>query len=277
MTVNYRETNTLLAVQSVHLHLGENHILDGVDLEIKDIEQPGTVRGQVRCILGPSGIGKTQLLRIIAGLNTPDEGSIMLAPDGINLTPVQPGMVGVVWQGYLLFDHLTVLENLMVAGKVSGHSKKEVRDRALNLLNRFSLGERRNFWPSQLSGGQRQRVSILQQIMVDRLFLIMDEPFSGLDPGLLHSVLEVVDELAVSHEAKTLIIITHDVRAAVRVADRIHILGRTVDEKEDLNRGAHFIREIDLVDRGIAWQEDVRQLPQFNETVNEIEDLFAKI
>ncbi len=179
--VNYRETNTLLDVKGIHLYLGESHVLDGVDLEIKDIEQPGTVRGQVRCLLGPSGIGKSQLLRIIAGLSTPDEGSVTIASDGINLEPVQPGMVGVVWQEYSLFNHLTVLGNLIVGGRVSGISSKEARDKALDLLNRFDMSERHNFWPSQLSGGQRQRVAILQQIMVNRLFLVMDEPFSGLD------------------------------------------------------------------------------------------------
>ncbi len=89
--------------------------------------------------------------------------------------------------------------------------------------------------------------------------------------------MELVDELAVSHEAKTLIIVTHDVRAAVQVADRIHILGRDFDEEGNLVRSVHFIQEINLLDLGLAWQENIRELPQFNTLVNEIEDMFKNI
>lgn len=273
----YQETNTLLKVEGVHLTLGENHILHGVDLEIKDIVQEGRVRGQIRGIIGPSGIGKTQLLRTIAGLQEPDQGSVEIAPDGVHLQPVRPGMVGVVAQDYPLFDHLTVLENLVLAAKQSGITTKEAKEKARDLLSRFGLHDREHFWPSQLSGGQRQRVSILQQTIEGRLFLIMDEPFSGLDPRALREVIGLVQELSGAHEFNTIMIITHDIRAAVQVSERIHVLGRDLDAQGNILRGAHFIRELDLLEMNIAWQDDIRALPRFNETVNEIEDLFSRI
>lgn len=277
MANSYQETNTLIEVRDVALNLGGQQILDGVDLAIKDLKEPGKVRGQVRCILGPSGIGKTQLLRIITGLNRPDRGTVRVSRDGVNLVPVQAGMIGVVGQTYPLFDHLTVMGNLVLSGTASGLERSAARERALKLLERFGLLDRADFWPSQLSGGQKQRIAILQQIMGDRIFLIMDEPFSGLDPKALHSIINVVTDIASSDELNTMMIITHDIRAAVIVADSIHILGREYDRSGAMVRSAHVVAEINLVERGLAWRPDIRKLPQFNETINEIEDIFEKI
>ena len=273
----HRETNILLQAQGINLTLGGHHILDNLDLEIKDLVQTGEVRGQVRGILGPSGIGKTLFLNLIAGLRKPDTGTVKIARDGENLEIVEPGMVGVVAQHYPLFEHLTVEDNLIIAGKGSGISSKEAKDKAHDMLTRFGLYERKGFWPSQLSGGQRQRVAILQQVIGNRLFLIMDEPFSGLDPRALHDVVDLIKELAGAHELNTILVISHDIRAVMRIAEKIHILGREFDDQGNMVRGAHFVEHINLLEKHIAWENNIRELPQFNHLVNEIEDKFEKI
>ncbi len=268
----------LLSIKDVHLTLGGNHILDNVNVEVKDIIQPGTVRGQIKGLIGPSGVGKTQLLRIIAGLNKPDEGTVEIASDDqATLIPTQPGMVGVVAQNYPLFEHLSVVNNLVLAGGVSKLSKSEAKEKALGLLQRFGLHDRRNYWPSQLSGGQRQRISILQQLMIERFFLIMDEPFSGLDPSAIKEITVFINEVAHSHELNTILIISHDIRSVVTIADEIFILGREFNQKGELVRSAHIIEKVDLLDLDLAWQEGIRQLPEFSSLVNELEDKFSRI
>ncbi|MDH5680761.1 MAG: ATP-binding cassette domain-containing protein, partial [Spirochaetota bacterium] len=184
---------------------------------------------------------------------------------------------GVVAQNYPLFEHLRVIDNLILGGKVSNLSKAEAKEKALDLLNRFHLFERASFWPSQLSGGQRQRVAILQQLMVERYFLIMDEPFSGLDPNAISAVLGFIDEVANSHELNTIIVISHDIRSVMIAAEKIYIMGRDFDSSGNITRGAHIIEEVDLLEAGIAWKDNPKELPEFSSLMNRIEDTFKRI
>src|SRR5262249_55242809 len=156
-------------------------ILDGVSFEIIDRLRAGVVTGQVVSLLGPSGVGKTRLLRIIAGLDAPDAGTVLGKDD----TPLPAGSVGVVFQDYPLLRHRTVEDNLEIAGKIGGLDADDARKRTRELLKTFGLTERASFYPAQLSGGQRQRAAIAQQLVVPRQLLLMDEPFSGLDPAAL--------------------------------------------------------------------------------------------
>ena len=146
MKVVYEEKNTLLRVDNLHVCFAEDKILDGVSLEIKDVAQKDHTRGQIQSILGPSGVGKTILLRAISGLLQADKGEVQIAIDGKTLYPVRPGLVGVVWQDYPLFDYLTVWENLLLASKVTRLSKQEAQKKAQDLLERFDLEERKDFW-----------------------------------------------------------------------------------------------------------------------------------
>ena len=279
ISYNYKETVTLLKIQDVKLTLGGKAILDDVDLEIKDIIQEGQTRGQVRAILGPSGSGKSCLLRIMTGQWKPTEGTVSIAPHYGNdmsndLFPVEPGMIGVVAQNYPLFNHLTLLDNLVLAAKQAKLSKKDAVDKSRELLTKFELIEHQDKWIHQLSGGQRQRSAILQQVLVGRRFLAMDEPFSGLDPVSLTKVLHLIEDLTTENEFNTIILITHDISAAIRIADHMHILGRKFDKEGKLIRAARFVDEINLMEEGIAWRPHKRELPQFVDVLHRVEELF---
>lgn len=265
---------TLLKVSNVSVTLGGTPILRDVNLEIKDIKRPGMTQGQVVGLLGPTGVGKTTLFRILAGLDKPDSGTVLVEEEGV---PVQRGMVGVVAQNYPLFAHRTVLGNLLVAGKQAGLKGTENRDRAMGLLQRFGIEQQASRYPCQLSGGQRQRAAISQQFMCSEHFLLMDEPFSGLDLLAIERVSSFIREMAASDELKTFILVTHDISAALQVADTIWLLGRDRDAKGNAIPGARLQASYDLVERGLAWREGVTTTPEFLEMLREIRQMFPRL
>ncbi len=274
MNFEHEVKETVLKVEGVSLELGGKQILRGVNAEIKNIHRPGMEQGQVVGLLGPSGMGKTQLFRILSGLNYPDSGSVKVTEQGIE---VRAGMVGVVAQQYPLFRHRTVLGNLVVAGKQAGLGAEEAANKAKELLARFNLAEHGDKYPAQLSGGMRQRVAIAQQFMCSDYFLLMDEPFSGLDPLALDQMCDFICEMAGTDELKTFIVVTHDIEAAITVCDTIWLLGRERDAEGKPIPGAFIKHSIDLIARGLAWREDIREQPQFQLLVNEIRDLFRSL
>src|SRR3989344_2529794 len=269
---------TLLKIDNVSQVFGENVVLRGVNAEIKNVVRTDRLdiqQGQVVCLLGPSGVGKTQLFRIMAGLSNPTSGSVLLGPEGKSVTR---GEVRVVFQNYPLFNHRTVLHNLMIAARKAGMKKNEAKDRSMELLQRFNLAERANYYPAQLSGGQRQRVAIAQQIICSRHFLLMDEPYSGLDLLMKETVSELILQVATMHEFNTIIVTTHNISDSLVIADTIWILGLEHDQGTgNFIPGARIRQEIDLVSRGLAWQPDIKSLPQFRDTVFEIEQIFRTL
>jgi ABC-type nitrate/sulfonate/bicarbonate transport system ATPase subunit len=234
---------------------------------------------QIVSILGPSGAGKTTALRIIAGLDPPTEGCVMLSEgEGKPLRVVEVGDVGVVFQRYPLFDDLNVLNNLIVPAVRSGMSKKEAEDKAARYLDEFDMVKQGLAWPLQLSGGQRQRVAIMQQLMQDRHFIILDEPFSGLDPVNIINVIELIARTAYQHTLNTFIIVTHDVTSALIISDHVYLLGRERDAKGNAIPGAHVMKEYDMIAEGLAYQPDIEDLPRFSEIRKEIKTVeFAKL
>ena len=262
--------DVLLSVQNVSLRLGGAPVLAGVSLEVKDRIRPGVTTGQLVGVLGPSGVGKTRLLRIIAGLDAPDSGEVR-GPKG---TPLESGSVGVVFQNYPLLRHRTIQKNLEIAGSAGGLRGKALHDRAKYLLDRFGLTERAKYYPAQISGGQRQRVAIAQQLVVPRQLLLMDEPFSGLDPATLDEVIQLIIEVANLDELNTIAVVTHDIRAAMIVADTLFMLGRERSEGGGPIPGAKVQMSYDLVERGLAWQPDIERLPSFGPLEKEIKDRF---
>ena len=262
----------LLDVAKIRLVLGESLILNDVSFQVLDRVREGLVTGQVVGLLGPSGAGKTRLLRIIAGLDAPDAGRVR-GKDGAELPA---GGVGYVFQDYPLLQHRTVRGNLELAGMIGGMDAGAARKRANHLLEIFRLSDRAEFYPAQLSGGQRQRVAIAQQIMKPRQLLLMDEPFSGLDPSALKSVMKLIVEVANLDEFNSIVLVTHDIRAAMAVSDTLHMLGR---EKKDgaLVPGARIVWSYDMVERGLAWRADIESLPEFALLENEITERFANL
>jgi polar amino acid transport system ATP-binding protein len=215
---------TLLSVRGVHKWLGHNHVLRGVDLMVE--------RGQVLCILGPSGSGKTTLLRCMNHLETIDAGTIELdgaligyEKRGSRLVELSPSdiarqrqRIGMVFQQFNLFPHLTALENVMVGPtRVRRMASSQARDAAADLLGRVGLADRVAARPRQLSGGQQQRVAIARALAMDPELILFDEPTSALDPELVGEVLTTMKKLA--DEGMTMVVVTHEVKFAEEVAD----------------------------------------------------------
>jgi polar amino acid transport system ATP-binding protein/sulfate transport system ATP-binding protein len=164
-----------------------------------------------------------------------------------------------------------------VAGKQAGISVTDAEKRGRELLSRFGLDGHEDQYPVQLSGGQRQRAAIAQQFMCSEYFLLMDEPFSGLDPIALDAMSTFIGEMARTHELKTFIVVTHDIDAAIAVCDCLWLLGRDRDENGKPIPGARIQHTIDLAARGLAWRENIRELTGFHATVNEVRQLFATL
>jgi polar amino acid transport system ATP-binding protein len=178
-------------------------------------------------LIGPSGGGKSTLLRIIAGLETPDSGTVTLnekqiAFDESNLL-LHRRDIGVVFQAFNLFPHLTALENLLLPLTVAhGHSKADARDLAMHILERFSLQGHASQKPASLSGGQKQRIAIARALVTQPKLILLDEPTSALDPAMTNEVLEMVDELR--NQGRELILVTHEMAFADRAADQVAFL-----------------------------------------------------
>ena len=267
--VEYR--STILRIQNVSLSLGGNRILSDVNADIRDIDRPNQVTGQVVALLGPSGIGKTRLFRIIAGLDEPDTGSVLV---GEAQVPVRRGMVGVVAQNYPLFPHRTVLGNLKIAGLRSGLNRDLAARKADDWLERFGLRGCGGKYPFQLSGGQRQRAAIAQQFMCSEHFLLMDEPFSGLDPMAVENVCELIGELANAHTLNTIIVVTHDIASAIAVSDTLWLMGRDSNGDGSLIPGAKVRATYNLIERGLTWRRDIAATPEFMDLHREIRERF---
>ena len=268
---NVEYKSIILSVRNVCLTLSGKRILSGVDADIRDVDRPGQVTGQVVGLLGPSGIGKTRLFRIIAGLDAPDTGSVLV---GEAQVPVHRGMVGVVAQNYPLFEHRSVMGNLVIAGRRAGHPREAAARKAVEYLDRFGLTGCGDKYPFQLSGGQRQRVAIAQQFMCSEHFLLMDEPFSGLDPVAVERVCELIGELANAHTLNTIIVVTHDIAAAIAVSDTLWLMGRDSNAEGALVPGAKVRATYNLIERGLAWRPDVASTAEFTDLHREIRERF---
>jgi ABC-type nitrate/sulfonate/bicarbonate transport system ATPase subunit len=263
----------VLHVEDVRLKLGDTQILEGLTFDVEDRVRPGVVTGQIVALLGPSGVGKTRLLRIIAGLDRPDHGTIT----GLEGKPLPAGSVGVVFQNYPLLRHRTVLGNLVMAGIANGLSPDTARKRADALLKRFGLDGRGGHFPAQISGGQRQRAAIAQQLVRQKPLLLMDEPFSGLDPVALDTVMHLLVEVANMDELNTIVLVTHDIRSALMVADTVLMLGRDRDASGQVRSGARIQHSYDLVAEGLAYKPEVEHEPRFGELENEVKARFTSL
>lgn len=270
----YKKDGILLKAENVSLSFGDNLILNNINVEVQNIKRPGIDQGQVIAFVGPSGIGKTQFSEIITGIKKPTSGRLLINknPDDSNssLQDVQLGDVGFVQQTYPLYKYLTVEGNLKDAAKKSGLSKADQKNNVEFYLSELNLSKHRSKYPKQLSGGQRQRVAIAQQLLTDNHFLILDEPFSGLDVIMIDKLSKVLNKVSLIHELNTIIVITHDINAAVNIADMVWVMGKEKDINGDFMPGAHILHQIDLIERGLAWRKDLMLLPAYSEITREI-------
>lgn len=263
---------TLLHIENVGKEFPMNDgstfvALKDFTLNIQNIKD----KPQIVSLLGPSGSGKTTALRIIAGLDKPTSGSVLISDSaGQPLRPVRVGDVGVVFQRYPLFEDLNVLHNLVDPAVRSGMSKDAAKEKALRLLDEFDLVKQGLAWPLQLSGGQRQRVAILQQLMLDRHFIILDEPFSGLDPVNILNVISLISRIAHQHTLNTFLIITHDVTSALIISDHVYLLGRERDARGEPIPGSKVMKTYDLIAEGLAYHANIEDMPRFAEIRKEI-------
>lgn len=279
---SYSYGPTLLKLDNVALSYDGKPILRGVSAEIKKIVRPGQVQGQVVGILGPSGMGKTQLFRIISGLNKPTSGTVLLnhfsaTPDkAASLIPVHTGEVGVVAQSYPLFPHRTIVSNLLLAARADANAKDKVEA----MLNGFELYDKRNLYPAQLSGGQKQRIAIIQQILCSEHFLLMDEPFSGLDIIMEEKTLQLVLKVANMNDLNTVIVVTHDVSAAAAICDHIWFLGRDKDAQGQPIPGARIQKNYDLIEAGLCgeqWSGTAAIRPAMSEFIRQLKADFLQL
>jgi len=206
----------MIEMQRVNKWFGDFHVLRDIDL--------GIARGEKVVVCGPSGSGKSTLIRLINRLETHQSGRIVV--DGIELTDdlrsidTIRGEVGMVFQSFNLFPHLTVLENLVLAPIwVRRVPRREAESEARRLLARVRIPEQADKYPGQLSGGQQQRVAIARALAMRPKVMLFDEPTSALDPEMIKEVLDVMVELA--HEGMTMIVVTHEMGFAKTVADRV--------------------------------------------------------
>jgi ABC-type nitrate/sulfonate/bicarbonate transport system ATPase subunit len=259
----FTKAERLLTINKLNLSYGPKHILRDVTVEVDNITRPGLQQGQVVALLGPSGIGKTQLFRCIAGLQPFQSGELHMMGK-----PVQAGEIGVVQQAYPLMQHRSVWSNLMLAA----HGIKERIAEAEKLLAHFGLTDKKGSYPLELSGGQRQRVAIVQQLVCSSHFLLMDEPFSGLDVVAKDRVMDTIRTVTSVHEHNTVIFTTHDIESAVALADDIWVMGR-----EEGKPGGTIVKRYNLATMGLAWSENITRHPLFWPTVLEIRELFPKL
>jgi ABC-type nitrate/sulfonate/bicarbonate transport system ATPase subunit len=257
----YERKERLLTVEGLNLSYGDKQILRDINLQVDNIVRPGMNQGQCIALLGPSGCGKTQLFRCIAGMQRPSAGMVRIHD---SKDPVPAGVVGVVQQNYPLLQHRTIEGNLQLVSKDN--------DRIHELLSRFGLEQHAKKYPLQLSGGQRQRIAIIQQMLGSKHFLLMDEPFSGLDVVAKDKVCALINEVNLVDELNTTVFTTHDLESAVQIADTIWVMGR-----EEGKPGATVVKQFDLIERGLAWHPDVENHPQFWPTVHELKELFKTL
>lgn len=209
----------MIDVKNLHKYFGSLEVLKGIDFHID--------KGECVCVIGPSGSGKSTFLRCLNLLETPTKGDIVI--DDMHLTEknfdvdAMRKRVGMVFQHFNLFPHLTILENVTLAPiRHKMMTEEQAKEKAMELLNRVGVGDKADNYPAQLSGGQKQRVAIARSLALSPEVMLFDEPTSALDPEMVGEVLEVMKQLA--KEGMTMVVVTHEMGFAREVANRVFFM-----------------------------------------------------
>ena len=219
----------LIQVRNLGKKFGDTEVLKDISVDI--------YKGDVVCVIGPSGSGKSTFLRCLNRLEEPTGGNILF--EGVDIVDKKTDIdrhrqkMGMVFQQFNLFPHMTILKNLTIAPmKLQGRSKEEAEEQAFKLLQKVGLGDRAESYPSQLSGGQKQRIAIVRALCMNPDVMLFDEPTSALDPEMVGEVLNVMRELA--EEKMTMVVVTHEMGFAREVATRVMFMdgGYFLEENE---------------------------------------------
>jgi ABC-type nitrate/sulfonate/bicarbonate transport system ATPase subunit len=269
----------LISLDNVSLSLKDRRtgrdtqILKHITKEVRDLIRPGVVTGQIVGILGPSGVGKTQFSRILTGLQAPTTGEVR-----VEGKVVTAGLVGMVAQDYPLFWWRTVRGNLMVSLEHSGLTRAGRGDRVKEYLERFGIPDKGDLYPSQLSGGQRQRVAIIRQLLSSEHYIVMDEPFTGLDPKTKDDVAADIVKVANLDERNTIFVVAHDIPALVSISDTLWLFGR---DRNDVTGepipGAYVKKDYSLADRDLCWTPGISRTRQFADFCAEVRSEFDNL
>lgn len=305
----------LVSVKDLKKSYNGTSVLDGVNFEIQNIRRTDDTaiqQGQIVSVIGPSGVGKSTLFNILAGLIKPDTASGPILIDNPATPPVEgqtvedlivprKGMVGVVYQDYRLFQFKSVEQlfymavrnttiavaqtkknwmQRLIAGvrEAVGTPSKEEVEKVEQYLEEFDLKNHRNKFPFQLSGGQRQRVAIAQQLLRSPQLLLMDEPFSGLDPESKLRLISLINKIAQKNEMLTIVIVSHDLKTAMQVSDTVYLIGKNRDKEGNVVPGASILHDktINLKKLGLAWHEGNKEkLHRIAEIEIELSSQFA--
>lgn len=256
--MQYELKDTILCLDNVELGYGEGSeyktVLKNINMIEKDVVRTGTITGQVIAIVGRSGRGKSTLFKALTGLKSPKSGQVLITelntPEVDDARIVREGDVGFVDQKYTLFRHKTVEQIFAYALRKSKMTKEEKQKTINHYLAEWGLEPHRHKYSCELSGGQRQRTAIIEQILSSGHFMVLDEPFSGLDVGNIRDVKRSFELIQKSHELNTIIFSTHELRLAVELADSIYVVGFPDETRE----WATIVKHFDLKEMGLAWQ-----------------------
>ncbi|RSK33179.1 ATP-binding cassette domain-containing protein [Hymenobacter metallilatus] len=261
----------VLTLDSVSMEFNGEIILRDISAQVLDVCRPGMEQGQVVGFYGRSGLGKSVLCRIMAGLMTPSRGTVLV---GQEQEAVAPGAVGFVQQQYPLFNHRTLHDNLLLAAARKYADAAEARRQTDSYLERFQLTAHRRKYPAHLSGGQRQRAAIAQQLLCSDHLILLDEPFSGLDIAMMDEVKKIILEVTTMDELNTVVIVSHDIQTTTALCDRLWLLGYERDASGQLLPGATISPEhqYNLAEMGLAWHENVEAEPEFVRFVEHLKE-----
>ena len=259
--MSYTKTETLLKVENVSKEYDGVTVIRDINFEVKNIHNTECAsQGQIISLIGKSGSGKSTLLNILSGLLSPTTGTIVG-----NKGPVKVGEMGVVFQNSWVYPWRKVSSILKMAAKegVKGTNANVILiDQICGYLDIMKLWDKYSY---QLSGGQRQRVAIAEQLLNNCNFILLDEPFSGLDTLTIDKVTDVLIKTSQLDDIKTIIVVSHDLSNCLAISDTAYILS-----PEQGKEGATITKEIDLLERGLAWRKDIKDEPEFRDLIKEV-------
>lgn len=253
---NYSIEDTLLYVENVSVVYGNKTVIKDINFVEKDVVRKNQITGQVIAFVGRSGTGKSTLFQVLAGMIKPTTGQVLISDTSSNnkndAKQIEEGDIGFVNQKYTLFRNKTIYNTLMFALRNKNMSKEKKHEEIMQFLKDWGLEKAKDQYPCELSGGQRQRTAIIEQIFCSGHYMVLDEPFSGLDVGNIEDVKKSFKLITATNELNTIIYSTHDIELAVELADSLYVIGYPEIDGVKQNYGT-IVKHFDLKALGLAW------------------------